>query len=147
LSVDRGRGDPKFRMLDLSLAIVHHLAIYGLFGVLIVEIALVERGMNRNTVITVVKVDLWYGILAAVILIGTQKHDNLRHQGEQADKIAGVDCINPSRVHLTNSSFIRSPLQPPLPKQFDKPTIRTSVSIDRHLRRRRASRMLACPWA
>jgi putative membrane protein len=47
-------------MLDLSLAIVHHLAIFGLFGVLIVEIALVERGMNRNTVITVVKVDLWY---------------------------------------------------------------------------------------
>jgi putative membrane protein len=56
-------------MLNLSLAIVHHLAIFALFSVLIVEIALVKRGMNRNTVITVVKVDLWYGILAAMILI------------------------------------------------------------------------------
>ena len=45
-------------MLDLSLAIVHHLAIFALFGVLIVEMALVERGMTRNTVITVVKVSL-----------------------------------------------------------------------------------------
>jgi putative membrane protein len=56
-------------MLDLSLAIVHHLAIFALFGVLIVEIALVERGMNKKAVVTLVKVDLWYGILAAVILI------------------------------------------------------------------------------
>ena len=56
-------------MLDLSLAIVHHLAIFALFSVLIMEIALVKRGMNRDTVITVVKVDLWYGILAAMILI------------------------------------------------------------------------------
>ena len=56
-------------MLDLSLAIVHHLAVFALFGVLIVEMALVKHGMNGNTVLTVVKVDLWYGILAAVILI------------------------------------------------------------------------------
>src|SRR5207248_10388912 len=65
-----------------------------------------------------------------------QKRDIVRYQGEQADKIAGVDCINPSRVHLTNSSFIRSHLQPPRPKQFDHATIRASVSIDRHLGRR-----------
>src|SRR5713226_4201124 len=52
-----------------------------------------------------------------------QKHDIVRHQGEQADKIAGVDCINPSCVHLTDSSFIRSHLQPPLPNQFDHATL------------------------
>src|ERR1700726_4812824 len=49
-----------------------------------------------------------------------QKHDIVRHQGEQADKIAAIDCINPSRVHFTNSSFVGSHLQPPLPKQFAK---------------------------
>ncbi len=56
-------------MLDLSLAIVHHLAVFALFGILILEMAFVQRGMSRDTVITVVKVDLWYGILAALIVI------------------------------------------------------------------------------
>jgi hypothetical protein len=39
-----------------------------------------------------------------------QKNDIVRHQGEQAAKIARVDCINPTCVHLTNGSFIRSHL-------------------------------------
>jgi len=36
-----------------------------------------------------------------------EKHNIVRHQAEQADKIAGVDGINPSCVHLPNGSFIR----------------------------------------
>jgi hypothetical protein len=42
-----------------------------------------------------------------------EKHDIVRHQGEQADKIAGVDGIDPGRMHLADGSFIRSHLSPP----------------------------------
>jgi hypothetical protein len=48
-----------------------------------------------------------------------QKHDIVYQQGEQGDNIASVDCINPSCVHLTDSSFTRLYLQPPQPNQFD----------------------------
>jgi hypothetical protein len=47
-----------------------------------------------------------------------QKHDIVRHQTEQAVKIAGVDGINPNDVHLTDGSLIRSHLQPPLPSSL-----------------------------
>jgi len=49
-----------------------------------------------------------------------QKHDIIRHQFEQSGKIASVDGVYPSGVHLTNSSFIRFHLQPPLPQQFTR---------------------------
>src|SRR5262249_1953764 len=41
-----------------------------------------------------------------------EKHDIVRHQAVQADKIACVDGIDPGRVHLADCSFIRSHLQP-----------------------------------
>jgi len=37
---------------------------------------------------------------------GIQEHDIFRHQVKQASKIAGIDCINPIRVQLTNGSLI-----------------------------------------
>jgi hypothetical protein len=40
-----------------------------------------------------------------------EKHDIIRHQAEQADKIACVDGVDPGRVHLADCSFIRSHLQ------------------------------------
>ena len=55
-------------MLDLSLAIAHHVLIFALFGVLVVELALVKKGMNQGAITRVAAVDLWYGILAALIL-------------------------------------------------------------------------------
>ena len=43
-----------------------------------------------------------------------QKHDLVRHQSEQASRIAGVDSINPGCVHLTNGLLIGShPRSPP----------------------------------
>src|SRR5262249_22115969 len=41
-----------------------------------------------------------------------EKHDIVRYQAEQADKIACVDGIDPGRVHLADCSFIKSHLQP-----------------------------------
>jgi putative membrane protein len=54
--------------LDLSLAISHHLLIFLLFGVLVAELMLVIPGMNQIVVARVVAIDLWYGILAGLIL-------------------------------------------------------------------------------
>lgn len=56
-------------MLDLGLAIGHHLIIFALFGILAIEIVLVRRGMSLDTVNRVARVDIWYGLLAGAILI------------------------------------------------------------------------------
>jgi len=55
-------------MLDLALAIGHHLLIFALFGVLSAELIAVRRGMDAGAVARIAAVDLWYGILAALIL-------------------------------------------------------------------------------
>jgi putative membrane protein len=56
-------------MLDLWLAIGHHLIIFALFGVLAVELVLVRRGMSLDVVARVARVDAWYGVLAGAILV------------------------------------------------------------------------------
>jgi len=56
-------------MLDLALAIGHHLLIFALFGVLCAELIAVRRGMDAAAVARIAAVDLWYGILAGLILI------------------------------------------------------------------------------
>ena len=56
-------------MLDLALAIGHHLLIFGLFGVLFAELIAVRRGMDAAAVARIAAVDLWYGILAGLIVI------------------------------------------------------------------------------
>lgn len=55
-------------MLDLTLAIAHHVLIFALFGVLVVELVMVKKGMDEAALTRVAAVDLWYGILAALIL-------------------------------------------------------------------------------
>jgi putative membrane protein len=55
--------------LDLVLAILHHLFIFALFAVLVVELASVRRGMDATAVTRVQVIDNWYGVLAALILI------------------------------------------------------------------------------
>jgi putative membrane protein len=55
--------------LDLVLAILHHLFIFALFAVLVVELASVRRGMDAVAVTRVQVIDNWYGVLAALILI------------------------------------------------------------------------------
>lgn len=56
-------------MLDLILAILHHLLIFALFGVLVAELMLVKRGMGAATLARVQSIDIAYGVLAGAILI------------------------------------------------------------------------------
>ena len=55
--------------LDLTLAILHHFAVFALFGVLFAEFVLVRRGMDADGAARVVAIDTWYGVLAALIII------------------------------------------------------------------------------
>ena len=55
-------------MLDLVLAVAHHLLIFSLFGVLIAEFVVVRPGMTNVMVERIAAVDLWYGVLAGFIL-------------------------------------------------------------------------------
>lgn len=55
-------------MLDLVLAVGHHLSIFALFGVLVAELVLVRKGLDADAIKRVANIDLWYGILAGVIV-------------------------------------------------------------------------------
>jgi putative membrane protein len=58
-------------MLDLQLAIGHHLLIFAIFGIICAEFWAVRPGMSNTTVGRITSLDLWYGILAiAVLAIG-----------------------------------------------------------------------------
>ncbi len=56
-------------MLDLGLAIGHHLIIFALFGVLAMELILVRYGMTIDGVKRLTRIDSWYGVLAGAILV------------------------------------------------------------------------------
>jgi putative membrane protein len=56
-------------VLDLWLAIGHHLIIFALFGVIAAEVVMVTRGISLDTVGKVSRVDNWYGVLAGAIVI------------------------------------------------------------------------------
>ena len=56
-------------MLDLWLAIAHHLIIFALFGILAAELVLVTRGVTKDVLGKLSGVDNWYGALAGAILI------------------------------------------------------------------------------
>jgi putative membrane protein len=55
-------------MFDLSLAIGHHLLVFTLFGVLVAELVLVGAAMEPASVRRIARIDLWYGVVAGVIL-------------------------------------------------------------------------------
>jgi putative membrane protein len=56
-------------MLDLALAIVHHLLVFGLFGILFAEVMLVRPGMEPATMRRVATIDLAFGALAGLVLV------------------------------------------------------------------------------
>ena len=56
-------------MLDLLLAVGHHLLIFAIFGIICAEVWAVRSGMSSATVTRVASIDLWYGILAAAIIV------------------------------------------------------------------------------
>jgi putative membrane protein len=56
---------------DLHLAIAHHLLFLLLAGVLAFEIGAVRSRMDREDILRIARVDIWYGVLAgAIILVG-----------------------------------------------------------------------------
>lgn len=56
-------------MLDYSLAISHHLLIFAMFGVLVAELVLVRSGLDQATINRTAGIDIWYGIIAGLIVI------------------------------------------------------------------------------
>ena len=58
-----------FATRDLILAALHHLLIFALAGVIAFEIGVVKNGLTAADIRRLGKVDIWYGILAALILI------------------------------------------------------------------------------
>jgi len=55
-------------MLDLGLAITHHILVFSLFGVLFAELVLVRKRLDLATVARVGRIDLMYGVLAGLII-------------------------------------------------------------------------------
>ena len=60
---------PDFATTDLLFAIGHHLLIFALAAVLAFEIGAIKTDMSAADIVRVGKVDLWYGILAGLIII------------------------------------------------------------------------------
>jgi putative membrane protein len=56
-------------MLDLVLAISHHLLIFGIFGILFAEFWVARPGVSSAIATRISSIDLWYGIFAAAIVI------------------------------------------------------------------------------
>jgi putative membrane protein len=56
-------------MLDLVLAIGHHILVFSLFGVLFAELVLIKQGMDLATVARAGRIDLMYGVLAGLIVV------------------------------------------------------------------------------
>ncbi|MGB6539677.1 MAG: DUF2214 family protein [Xanthobacteraceae bacterium] len=54
---------------DLTLAIAHHLLILLLAGILAFEIGVIRLNMKREEIVRVGRVDTWYGIIAAAIIV------------------------------------------------------------------------------
>jgi putative membrane protein len=56
-------------MLDLTLAIAHHILVFSLFGVLFAELVLIRKGVDLPTLARVGRIDLMYGVLAGLIIV------------------------------------------------------------------------------
>lgn len=56
-------------MLDLALAILHHLIVFSLVSVVFAELMMVRLGMDAAAVMRVAALDAWYGVLAGLILV------------------------------------------------------------------------------
>jgi putative membrane protein len=56
-------------MLDLILAIAHHLLIFALFGALTAELLLAKPGMDAATVRRLGRIDGVYGLTAGLVIV------------------------------------------------------------------------------
>lgn len=99
--------------LDGTLAIVHHLAVFGLLGALAAEWALVRPGLTADGAARVARVDAAYGALAGLVVVagvsrliwGVQPFDYYDHQPAFWSKmvalavVAGLS-VGPTRRYL-----------------------------------------------
>jgi putative membrane protein len=60
---------PDFATTDLLFAIAHHVLVFALAGIIAYELAVVRQPMTAADITRVGAVDLWYGILAGLILV------------------------------------------------------------------------------
>ena len=56
-------------MLDLTLAICHHLLVFAIFGVLWIEWVLVRPGLTLSALRTIAAMDLAYGAAAGLVIV------------------------------------------------------------------------------
>ena len=56
-------------MLDLVLAVAHHFLIFAVFGVLLTEFVALRGLASSEAVARIAAIDLWYGVLATLIVI------------------------------------------------------------------------------
>jgi putative membrane protein len=56
-------------MADLIWAIAHHLLAFGIFGLLFAEFIALRGTLNEGAVRRIAALDLWYGLLAGVMVI------------------------------------------------------------------------------
>src|SRR6202007_2060930 len=68
-SAAQGLGSMDFATTDLVLAIMHHLLVFMLAGILAFEIGTVSLAMKRDAILRLARVDVWYGILAGAIIV------------------------------------------------------------------------------
>jgi putative membrane protein len=56
-------------MLDLILACVHHILIFGLFALLLSEFLLLKPGLDAAAIVRISRIDTMYGAAAVLLLI------------------------------------------------------------------------------
>ncbi len=56
-------------MLDLILAIAHHVLVFSLFGIVFAEFFALRPGLGRDAIARLATLDLLYGVFAGLILI------------------------------------------------------------------------------
>jgi putative membrane protein len=55
-------------MLDVLLAVLHHLGVFALFGVLAAEVVLARRGVGAAQVLALANTDRFYGLLSLLVI-------------------------------------------------------------------------------
>jgi putative membrane protein len=55
-------------MLDLILAVLHHLIVFSLVAVVFAELVIIRPGTDAAAVRRVAAIDAWHGILAGLIV-------------------------------------------------------------------------------
>jgi Predicted membrane protein (DUF2214) len=95
--------------IDLHLAIAHHLLIFILFGILVSELVIVRQSMTGDDIKRIAGIDLWYGIVALLIVIVGFSRAVFAAKGWDYYSVNGVFlgencslCAHRAAVHLAD---------------------------------------------